>query len=89
WHSLADMPTERNSAFAAAVGDHIVVAGGFNGSVKLDVIEIYDTVNDTWETCSTSMSSAFSAGTAATLNDQLYLFGGGPDALGVEVGTFE
>ena len=88
WHELADMPTKRNSAFAAAIGDHIVVAGGFGGSTALAVIEIYDTVNDTWETCTTTMSSAFSNGAAASLNGALYLFGGGVDQLGVEVGQF-
>ncbi|PKN58964.1 MAG: hypothetical protein CVU56_03205 [Deltaproteobacteria bacterium HGW-Deltaproteobacteria-14] len=88
WYPLTDMPTKRNSAFAAAVGDHIVVAGGFSGSTTLAVIEIYDTVNDTWETCTTSMSSAFSSGAAASLNGGLYLFGGGSGQLGVEVGQF-
>ncbi|MFT5434207.1 MAG: N-acetylneuraminic acid mutarotase, partial [Myxococcota bacterium] len=88
WYALEDMPTKRNSAFAATVGQHIVVAGGFSGSTALDVIEIYDTVNDTWETCTETMSSAFSGGAAATLNGKLYLFGGGNDETLVEVGTF-
>ncbi len=88
WTTLTPMPTARNSAFAAAVGNFIVVAGGFNGSSTVNTIEIYDTVSDTWETCSTSMSSSFSAGTAAALDGVLYLFGGGSSETGVEVGTF-
>ena len=88
WHTLEDMPTKRNSAFATAVGQHIVVAGGFSGSTQVDTIEIYDTVSDTWQTCATGMSSAFSGGTIATLNGEIYIFGGGADELGVEIGTF-
>jgi len=86
WQTLTDMPTKRNSAFAAAVGGSVVVAGGFSGSVKLATIEVYDTTTDTWETCSATMSEAFSAGAAASLNGELYLFGN--NQTGLEIGSF-
>jgi len=81
WETRADMPTARAAPTASAVSDKIYVIGGNNqfpppppGSL-LSVVEIYDTLTDTWTTGS-SMPTARSGLASAVVNGEIYAIGG-------------
>ena len=55
WVAEADMPTARQNAFCARVvnslgQEEVVVAGGYDGAARLDVVEIFNVVTDMWRT---------------------------------------
>jgi N-acetylneuraminic acid mutarotase len=58
------------------VGDKIYVPGGIGAGVQpLDVMEVYDTIEDTWETLE-PMPEPLGGYGLAVLDEQIYLFGG-------------
>ncbi|MBI4027689.1 MAG: HYR domain-containing protein, partial [Verrucomicrobia bacterium] len=79
WSTGAPMPTARGDVYSvAAIGTKIYVAGGnlgFFSSTSLDVLEIYDTVSNTWTT-GPSMPTARSNATAASCGGKFHVIGG-------------
>ena len=76
WEAVAPLPTARNSAAAAVLGDawHVVggrtVAGG-----NTDVHEVYDAAEDRWRAAA-PMPQGQAGLAAASVNGTLYAFGG-------------
>src|SRR5580700_676185 len=75
WSQLADMPTARLEASAAAVGTKIYVVGGHDASGPLSSNEIYDTVTNTWTTGKPMPTARWTLGVAA-LKGRVYAIGG-------------
>ena len=55
WVAETDMPTARRNAFCARVvnflgQEEVVVAGGYDGAARLDVVEIFNVVTGMWRT---------------------------------------
>ena len=51
WATRAAMPTARQEVAVAALGNHIVVVGGFGpGADAVATVEVYDVAADRWET---------------------------------------
>ena len=55
WVAATDMPTARRNAFCARVvnglgQEEVVVAGGYDGAARLDVVEIFNVGTDMWRT---------------------------------------
>ena len=53
WVAETDMPTARRNAFCARVvnglgQEEVVVAGGYDGAARLDVVEIFNVVTGMW-----------------------------------------
>jgi hypothetical protein len=75
WESLAPMPTPRTEVAAAAVGDRVVVAGGFAPGATVATVEIYDVAADGWTT-GPDLPVAVNHAMAASLDGEAYVFGG-------------
>lgn len=54
---------------------HVYAVGGFNGSLRVRTVDVYDGVKDQW-TSIASMQERRSTLGAAVLNDLLYAVGG-------------
>lgn len=54
---------------------HVYAVGGFNGSLRVRTVDVYDSVKDQW-TSIASMQERRSTLGAAVLNDLLYAVGG-------------
>jgi N-acetylneuraminic acid mutarotase len=84
WTVLPNIPTQRNHLAVGAVNGRLYVAGGRfgggGGSEMTDIMEIYDTRQNTWSSGTPMLSPR--AGTAAVVADGcLYVIGGeGNDA---------
>jgi DNA-binding CsgD family transcriptional regulator len=76
WTKLKDKPTSVMGIQAGVIGGRIIVPGGVGSSGKpLDILEIYDTMTDQWQT-GTPIPEAVSAYALAVLDGKVYLFGG-------------
>ena len=58
WDAQTDMPTARRNAFCSKVvtgggQEEVVVAGGYDGTSRLDVVEIFSVTGGTWRTGAT------------------------------------
>ena len=87
WELISDMPNGPRLGMASAViGEKIYLIGGTNSKDSFDRIEVYDTINGTWETIIPTLSEysnaeySWSQGryshTASVLNDEIYIIGG-------------
>jgi len=73
--SGANMPTARRNPAAAVIDGSLYVAGGFDGSSTLSVLERYDPASDSW-TSLTSMPTARYGPGAGVIDGSLYVAGG-------------
>ena len=69
WGAETDMPTARRNAFCARVKtaggqEEVVVAGGYNGASRLNVVEIFNVVTGMWRT-GKEREGQFASGSAA------------------------
>jgi N-acetylneuraminic acid mutarotase len=82
WATKTSMPTGREDMGSAVIGNFIYVFGGLknNGSnvgVRTKVLEIYDTVNDTWDTTKADMPDYKHLGDFGSVyNGKIYAIGG-------------
>jgi N-acetylneuraminic acid mutarotase len=80
WMRVAEMPRARGEVAAAAVGRHLVVAGGLYGIGRTaDVVHIYDMSRNEW-TRARSLPSPRHHAAAAGLGEHVYISGGAPGA---------
>lgn len=77
WSVRTPMPTAREHASAAAVGDTIFVFGGLvrNDCTGLTTVEAYDTVSDQWSARAPMPTGRWNAG-VALVNGIIYVIGG-------------
>ena len=59
----------------AVVGGLVYAVGGFNGSLRVRTVDVYDPVKDTWSSVA-SMEARRSTLGAAVLNGCIYAIGG-------------
>ena len=59
----------------ALINGQVYAVGGFNGSLRVRTVDMYDPVKDTWTACS-SMEARRSTLGVAVLNDLIYAVGG-------------
>mmetsp|Transcript_7878 Transcript_7878/g.18228 ORF Transcript_7878/g.18228 Transcript_7878/m.18228 type:complete len:592 (+) Transcript_7878:202-1977(+) len=71
WRSLASMQTPRMGSSAVVLGENkILVMGGLNGGEWLDSMELYDVLEDSWETLPVSLPEKCGFHAATTVHDQ-------------------
>lgn len=75
WTRLVGMPTPRGSYGATYIDDRIVVAGGEEPTVVLNVVESYDITDKKWSTLP-PMPTARHAEVVATVGNTVYCIGG-------------
>lgn len=76
WEMAAPLPTARNSAAAAMIGENWHVAGGRTVSGgNTPAHEVYDPAEDRWRTAA-PMPQGQAGLAAATINGELFVFGG-------------
>jgi hypothetical protein len=76
WRRAADAPSARTEVAAAAVGDDIVVVGGFLGSgFTVPTVEILDTKAGTWRE-GPDLPEPVNHAMATTVNGAVHVFGG-------------
>ena len=69
------MPTKRHSTAAVTTQHHLIVAGGWGGSNRLNTVEVMDIQTLVWSTAA-SLPHPYSNASAAICGDQLYMLGG-------------
>ena len=74
WSRGAPMPTPRDSAAAWVDGGFIIVPGGYNGRVALDVVDVFNPRQGTWRNLP-PLCHPVSAHSLAFLGHYLFLFG--------------
>jgi hypothetical protein len=72
--NFSPMPTKRSHTVAVTTQQHLVVAGGENGSNQLDIVEIMDIETLVWSTAA-SLPHPYSYASATICGDQLYMLG--------------
>ncbi|MFZ1675719.1 MAG: kelch repeat-containing protein [Saprospiraceae bacterium] len=75
WIKKADMPTPRDSHAAVAIGNKILVAGGYTQAGETANVEEYDPVQDQW-TRKADMPSPLSLFDLISIQNTIYLLGG-------------
>ena len=82
WSTVADLPTSRVYAAGCVLEEKIYVMGGWSVDMidgpdiyGLDIMERYDPVTDTWDTCAPMPTGRFAL-TACALNGKIYAIGG-------------
>jgi hypothetical protein len=73
---LSSLSTPRAYAGAGTVGDRIYVVGGYDGQNELDICEVYQPLQDQWETCPPLNAPRGGIG-VAVVGETLYVIGGG------------
>ncbi|MFU1797791.1 Kelch repeat-containing protein [Paenibacillus azoreducens] len=83
WTKKADMPTARAGLSAVVYENKAYVIGGYldiGGTLqRSNRVEVYDPTTDTW-TKVADMPTARSWASAVTINNKIYVFGGGKNA---------
>jgi N-acetylneuraminic acid mutarotase len=76
WSNGKNMSTPRSEIAASSINDTIFVIGGFDISGKaLDIVEVYDTLNDTWSKTA-HLPIPLHHTTASSYNGKVYVVGG-------------
>ena len=75
WFHLSEMPGRRCRCGVAVVRGRVYAVGGFNGSLRVRTVDMYDPTADTWSSIA-SMEARRSTLGVAVLNDQIYAVGG-------------
>ena len=70
-----EMPSKRYNVTAVCRGHTLIVAGGYNGSHILTIVEVLNTDTRQWSTAS-PLPFPFSSATAAICGESLYMLGG-------------
>ena len=78
WTEGKKMPTPRTELMADAIGKKIYVIGGidYGKDHQLDVLEIYDTKTDSWNTTGKPLPEAIDHSAAVAFNGKIYVVGG-------------
>jgi N-acetylneuraminic acid mutarotase len=78
WTYVDPMPTARNYASSGVIGGKLFVVGGFDGdsAKRLDVVEIYDPLQNSWVPASELMPTARNGAASGVIDDRLLVFGG-------------
>jgi hypothetical protein len=76
WETRSPLPQSAGFRAAAALGDRILVAGGFDGTSELDACSLYSPLDDQWETCA-SMTLPRGGFGLAVDGASAYAIGGG------------
>ena len=89
WSLVSPLPAARSDFAAVAVGGKIYVFGGCDGALRLNNVDVYNPVTDTWSTAPTDLPGGprfvLQAGRIGNL---VYVIGGG-NAAGVVTGLVE
>ena len=72
---LTDMSTIRGYLTSAVVDEKIYCIGGYNGSSRLNTVEVYNPTTDSWETKS-SMPTKREGLTSTVIDGKIYCIGG-------------
>jgi N-acetylneuraminic acid mutarotase len=83
----SDMPTARAAGMAIPFGDKIYVIGGVYGTV-FDIVEIYDTTNDSWSTGS-SVPVDIMSFVGGVINGKIYIASGSSGGWSITNSVFE
>ena len=75
WVHLSDMPVRRCRCGVAVVRGLVYAVGGFNGSLRVRTVDVYDPARDSWSSAP-NMEARRSTLGVAVLNDQIYAVGG-------------
>ncbi len=79
WQMFEAMPTARTEVVAVAIGDKIYVVGGFDKDGRaVNVVEVFDTANNSWVTVAPMPQALHHVG-ATTHEGKLYVVGGYKD----------
>lgn len=65
----------------AVLNGLVYAVGGFNGSLRVRSVDVYDPISDTWNAC-TSMEARRSTLGVAVLNSLIYAVGGFDGSIG-------
>jgi len=77
WESKSPMPTARQGMAAAVLDSGIYVMGGAqSGHMAMDVVEVYDVIQDSWASNISPLNYARTAAAAAVFEGKIYIFGG-------------
>lgn len=66
----------------AVLNSQVYAVGGFNGSLRVRTVDVYDPVKDTWTSCP-SMEARRSTLGVAVLNGYIYAVGGFDGSTGI------
>ena len=69
------MPTKRSYTATVTTQHHLIVAGGWDGSRRLNTVEVMNIQTLVWSTAA-SLPQPYSNASAAICGDQLYMLGG-------------
>ena len=72
---IPPMPTKRYNTAAVTTQHHLIVAGGWGESSRLDTVEVMNIQTLVWSTAA-SLPHPYSGASAAICGDQLYMLGG-------------
>nr|CAD7445133.1 unnamed protein product [Timema bartmani] len=81
WYQVAEMPTRRCSVFLptraglSVISGRVYAVGGFNGSLRVRTVDVYDPTLDQWTSCA-SMEARRSTLGVAVLGNCIYAVGG-------------
>jgi len=90
WTPKANIPTKRCFAASCEVDGKIYVIGGSQTTTsRLNVMEVYDPVTDTWDTSKKNMPTARVELCAAAVNGKIYAIGGATSHVGSPLGMVE
>jgi len=70
-------------AGVAVLGGLVYIVGGFNGSLRVRTVDVYDPVKDVWSSIA-SMEARRSTLGAAVLNGLIYAVGGFDGSSGIQ-----
>ena len=81
WRTLPQMSTPIAFFGATVIGKKIYVCGGYTGSAKLNLLEVFDCENNTWSKLAPMQNARDQFG-ITTLNGHIYVAGGGDNSNG-------
>lgn len=77
WKFISEMPTARSGMAAVVFGNKIYVLGGANQTGRvLDVVEIFDPENESWDSSLPALRQERSNGAAVVWHDTLFVIAG-------------
>src|SRR5918911_4090703 len=77
WTNGSPIPTPRTEVSATAVGDSIYVIGGFDKyGLPTNIVEIYNTKNNTWSSAATLPHPLHHTAAATSFDGKVYVVGG-------------
>ena len=94
WASKAPVPTERMGLSSSVINDKIYVLGGMPtgtdwGDPASPILEVYDQVNNTWDTTKAPMQIGRNSFSCNTVSGKIYVFGGQSHAGTINISSVE